>query len=250
MPLHLPPRARRTLAPPSLRSQSRFRVQYARVSEYGLDALTGQAATFTRASASTILDSAGQSVPIGYSLPCVEMREWFGVSCAGVRYGTGDDCWYPCDLLPECATVLCEGINCGTAQTNGAGLVGIMRDDSTGNRLVVRGTGTTFAVDLIGGATSTATLGAAVASLASFELLVQIDDNGTQQRVRIGGCVNGATVSWSVWGDWITRLATWGTGARLRLNRVGNAGTQGEAWIRQVAWDVGLLDLTTMQERR
>ena len=171
MPLHLPPRARRSLTPPRLQSASRFRVQYARVVEYGLDALTGQAATFTRASASTILDSAGQNVPIGYGLPRVEMREWFGVSRAGVRFGTGDDCWYPCDALPECATVLIEGINLGTAQTSGAGLVGIMRDDVTDHRLVVRGTGTTFAVDLIGSATST---------LCEFEINVETVSSSTR----------------------------------------------------------------------
>lgn len=250
MPLHLPPRARRTLAPPSLRSQSRFRVQYARVVEYGLDALTGQPATFTRASTSTILDSAGLTVPVGYGLPRAEVRDWFGVPSAGVRFGAGDDCWYHCGWLPESGTLLLEGINLGTAQSDGAGLAGIMRDDATGNRLVVRGTGTTFAADLIGGSTSTATLTVAVPHGAPFELAVQIDDDATDQRVRVGGTVHGATVAWSAWGDPIPRITAWGTGARLRLNRVGSAGLQGDAWWRQVAWEAGLVDLHTMQERR
>jgi len=242
----IPPVLQRESAPPRLKASARFRVQARR----GLDALTGQAATLVRASTATITDSAGATVTIGHSMPRLESRTWLGAPAIGVRLGT-DDLTYPLDWLPETGTLFVEGINLGTAQTNGRGLVYLGRDDATGARLVVRGTGTTLAVDFInaGGLTSTATLGSAVANGAAFHLVVQLDDDGTNQRVRIGGAVNGTPVALSAYGTARARAAAWGTEARCRVNRVGSAGSQGDVWLRQLAWHAGLLTVDEMGAR-
>jgi hypothetical protein len=151
-----------------------------------------------------------------------------------------DDLTYPLDGLPGTGTWLIEGVNLGTAQTSGAGLLYLGLDAGTGTRLVVRGTGTTVAVDLIVGAnTSTATHPAACASGVAFQVVVQIEDTGTTQRVRIGGRI-GSTEAFSAWGTAIARAAAWPSGSRVRLNRVGSAGTQGSVWLRTVGYMPGL----------
>lgn len=233
---YLPPVAVVNLGAPTLRPVARFRVDYAR----GLDALTGQAAAFTRATTATMLDSAGATVTVGHSRPRREARSFLGAAELGLRVTT-DDVTYPCLLVPETGTWLVEGVNLGTAQTSGAGLLYVGRDDGTGARLVIRGTGTTFAVDWFNAAgdLSTATLGTAVANGAGFQLVVQLEDTGTTQRVRIGGAVNGNAVAFSSYGTARARAAAYGTGPRIRVNRVGSAGAQGNAWVRAIAYDAG-----------
>lgn len=243
---YIPPLLQRSTTAPTLRASSRFRAQIRR----GLDALTGQAATLVRASTATITDSAGATVTVGHSMPRLEPRTWLGSAAVGLRM-TNDDLTYPLDFLPEAATVFVELVNLGTAQTNNLGLVYLGRDDATGARLVVRGTGTTLAVDFVNaaGLTSTATLGSALANGAAAQLLVHVDDDGTNQRVRIGGAVNGADVGLSAYGTARARAAAWGTGAKIRVNRVGSAGAQGSVWIRDLAWHPGLLTVAEMLER-
>lgn len=233
------PRAVRRTGVPVLHPQARFRVRFGR----SLTADTGQAATFTRASTSTALDSTGASVTVGYGRPRAEIRAWTDTAVGGLRMTT-DDLTYPLDWRPEKGTLYVAGINLGTAQASGGGLVYLGADAGTGNRLVVRGTGSTFAVDLVSGAnTSTATLPVSVANGARFELAVQVDDDGTNQRVRCRALVVGAGSAWSAWGSSIARAATWAAGSVFRLNRVGSAGTQGDVWLREVAWEAGLFDV-------
>lgn len=238
-----PPPAVANIGGPTLRPVSRFRVDYAR----GLDAITGQAATLTRPSAATMLDSAGVTVTVPHSRPRREARTFLGTAEIGLRVAA-DDITYACTLVPESGTWLVEGVNLGTAQTNNAGLLYVGRDDGTGARLVVRGTGTTFAVDWFNAAeaVSTATLGAAVASGAAFQLVVQLEDTGGNQRVRIGGAVNGGAVAFSAFGTARARAASYGAGARIRANRVGSAGLQGNAWLRDIAYDAGAKVLADM----
>lgn len=237
---YLAPPAMADTGGPRLRPVARLRVDYAR----GLDAITGHVATLTRPSAATMLDSAGNTVTVAHSRPRREARTVLGAAAVGLRVST-EDVTYPCTLVPETATIAVAGVNLGTAQTNNAGLLYIGRDDGTGARLVLRGTGSTFAVEWINAAneSSPATLGAAVASGAAFELLVQLEDTGGTQRVRIGGTVNGAPVAFSSWGTARARAAAFGAGARVRVNRLGSAGAQGNAWLAGFSWTAGALTL-------
>lgn len=240
---YLPPRAQRAQSVPAVRSALRFSLPFRR----GLTAITGQTATLVRASTATLVDSNGTTVTVGHTMPRWESRTWGGSAALGLRVVT-DDLTVPWSLPPAAGTWLIEAINLGTAQTSGAGLMYLGRDDATGARLVVRGTGTTFAVDLVNAAgdTSTATFGTAVSSGHAVQLVVQIDDDGASQRVRIGGTVNGGGVAFSAYGTARARASAWGTDAKLRFNRVGSAGTQGSAWLRSVAYHTGALTVDEM----
>lgn len=242
IPLIAPP-ASRTNASPTLRSTQRFRAEYAR----GLTAITGHAPTFTRASTATFTDSAGVTVTAPHSRPRREARTWNGAAELGLRVST-DDLTYAWDVLPESGTFLLELIDLGTAGTANAGLLYVGNDGATGARLAVTGGSNTYAVTYTnaGGLTSVATFGSTVSSSDVVQVVVQFEDDGTNQRVRIGGTDNGATVAFSAWGTARARSATWGTGTRLRLNRIGSAGTQGSAWLRTVAYAPGLLTLADL----
>lgn len=235
----LPPPATRRLGVPTLRPLALHQWQATRLS---LAALTGQAGTLTRSGTATFTDSAGATVTAVHSMPRWESRTWLGAPAIGLRVGTEDLSW-PLDWTLGTSTWLVEAITLGTAGTSGAGLLYAGLDAGTGNRLVVRGTGTTVAVDLVIGAnTSTATFGSALGNPEAAQVLVQVEDSGTTQRVRISGTDNGTPVSWSAWGTAIAR-GTLPSGARLRVNRVGSGGTQGSAWLRRVAVYRGLLTL-------
>ena len=241
----LPPPAAARLGVPLLRSLALDHWQASRLS---LTALTGQVGTLTRSGTATFSDSAGSTVTANHSMPRWESRSWFGAPAIGLRMATDDATW-PLDWPLQTLTVLVEAINLGTAQTSGQGLLYAGLDAGTGNRLVIRGTGTTFAVDLVIGAnTSTATLPVAVANGAAVQLLLQLEDTGTTQRVRLGGAVNGADAGFSAWGTAITR-GTLPSGALLRLNRVGSGGAQGSAWFRRRAIHPGLLLLQDALDR-
>lgn len=235
-----PPAATAETGGPRLRPVARMRVDYAR----GLDALTGQAGTLVRPTAATLLDSAGATVTVPHSRPRREARTFLGAQAVGLRVTT-DDVTYPCTLVPETATLSVEGVNLGTAQTNGAGLLYIGRDDATGARVVLRGTGTTLAAEFVNdtGLVSTATLGLAVPNGAAFQLVAQLEDAGGNMRVRVGGAVNGTAVAFSSWGTARPRAVAFGAGARVRVNRTGSTGTQGNAWLAGFAWTAGALTL-------
>lgn len=226
----LPPPAVRRLGVPALRPVALHAWEARRLS---LDALTGQAGAFTRASTATMTDGHGATVTVGHSMPRWEPRAWGDGVAVGLRMTTDDASW-PAEWTTGTRTVLIEGINLGTAQTSGEGLLYVGVDAATGNRLVVRGTGTTFAVDLVIGAnTSTATLASAVPNGAAFQLAVTITDTGTTQAVEIRGTVNRAVVA-PASGSAIAR-GEWGDNTKLRINRVGSAGSQGDAWFKRVS---------------
>lgn len=232
MPSTLPPPAVRRTGVPTIRSVARHQWQGRRLS---LDALTGQVGTLTRAATGTMVDSNGATVTAAHSMPRWESRTWLGSAGVGLRLAADDLTW-TCGWSLEEGTLLVEAIEVSSIGS-GKGLAYIGRDDDTGNRLVVRGTGSTFAVDLkIGANTSTATFGSAVAADDDVQLVVQVDDDGVDMKVRIGGAVNGTPVAFSAWGTSIARGTAWGTGAKVRANRVGSAGSQGSTWLRSLAW--------------
>ncbi len=241
--IRIPPRARR--APLNTqRSTSRFRVRF----RDGLDALTGQPGTLVRASTSTALDAKGNTITVGYGRPRQEMRAWEGDELvAGLRMST-DDLTYPCAWLPETATILVELINLGSRTTGGTLYVG--NDGVSGGRLFIDSDGTNYRATLHNGsADEVVTLTAGPATDGGAVLLLQLDDDGTNQRIRLGCRIVGGPTEWTAWSASQARMATFGTGAKVRLNRIGSAGTQGASWFREVAWEPGLWDHAEMAER-
>lgn len=241
----LPPPASARLGVPRLRPLALDQWQAHRLS---LTAVTGQAGTLTRAGTATFVDSSGATITAVHSMPRWESRTWNGAPAVGLRMTTDDLSW-PLTWSLQTMTILVEGVNLGTAQTSGHGLLYVGLDAGTGNRLVLRGTGTTIAADLIIGAnTSTATFPSAIANGDAFQLLLEVEDNGTTQRIRLGGTDNGVAVGFSAFGTAIARGA-FPAGATVRLNRVGSAGAQGSAWFRRRAMYPGLLSLSDAVNR-
>jgi hypothetical protein len=242
-------RSVRRAAGPVIRSVSRFRWQARSVD---LEAVTAQVGTLVRPDKRNTLDSAGNVYTVGHSMPRWEARTWAGDRQAlGIRLNADDLTW-PCNWVPERASVLIELAEAGTRTTAGAGLLYLGRDDQTGARLIVDSDGTNYRATIHNGTSSaSATLATATPTSGQLaRLVVQLDDDGTNQRVRLAltPVATGITTE-TAWSSTVARAAAWGSGATLRLNRVGSAGTQGSTWIRQVAWMAGLLTASDMLAR-
>lgn len=239
-----PARAVRRQNAPVLTAVSRFRWQ----GRFGaLDALTGQAGTLTRAATGTAVDANGTTYTAGHSMPRWESR----ASQLGLRLAADDLTW-PCNWVPEQATILIDFSEAGTRTTSGAGLLYIGNDAQSGGRLIVDASSNQYRATIHNGttsqsvslATSTPTTG------QQARLLVQLDDDGTNQRVRLLlGIVGVSGETITAWSSTVARTATWGATAKVRANRVGSAGTQGSTWVREIAWVPGLLSADEMGAR-
>lgn len=246
----LPARAVRRVTQPGLVSVSRFRWQARRGS---LDGITGQTGTLVRAATGTAVDVTGTTYTAGHSMPRWENRDFL---TGGARYELGlrlaaDDLTWDANWLPETGTLYVEFSEEGTRTTANAGLVYVGNDGQTGGRLILDSSGTNYRATIHNGTTSqSVSLATATPTTGQMaRLAVQLEDTGGNQRVRLLLSVNGGTVTTTAYSSTVTRTATWGTGARVRLNRVGSAGTQGNTWVRQVAWAPGLLSLDEMRDR-
>jgi hypothetical protein len=240
----IPARAVRRQNAPVLTAVSRFRWQ-GRLGSLG--AVTGQQGTLTRAATGTAVDSLGVTYTAAHSMPRWESRG----GQLGLRLGADDLTW-PCQWTPEQATILIEFAEEGTRTTSGAGLLYLGNGAQTGGRLIVDATGTQYRATIHNGTTSqSVTLDTATPTTGQpARLLLHLDDDGTAQRVRLWLDVpSEAGEVATAWSSTVTRTATWGAASRLRVNRVGSAGTQGSTWVRQIAWCAGLLTLDEMVGR-
>lgn len=245
-----PARGVRRAIAPTLTSVSRFRWQARRGT---LDAITGQVGTLTRASTGTAVDITGTTYTARHSMPRWENRDF---NAGGSRYELGlrmtaDDLEWAANWLPETGTFYVEFSEEGTRTTTGAGLLYLGRDDQTGARLFVNSSGTNYQATIHNGTTSqTIALATATPTTGQMaRLAVQLLDSGGNQQVRLILRVGSGSDTTTAYTTAITRAAAWGTGAKLRLNRIGNAGTQGSTWVRQVAYAPGLLSIDDMAAR-
>jgi hypothetical protein len=252
MPNYAPVAARavRRQNAPVLTPVSRFRWQ-ARFGD--LDALTGQTGTLLRAATGTALDANGTTYTAGHSMPRWEARDY---NATGFRDTLGlrlaaDDLTYLCNWTPERATLLIEFSEAGTRTTAGAGLVYLGNDGQTGARLIVDASTSQYRATIHNGTTSQSVSLATSTPTTdqTARLVVQLDDDGTNQRVRLILRIGTGSDTTTAYSSTVTRAAAWGTDAKVRLNRVGSAGTQGSTWVRQVAWCAGLLTIDEMVAR-
>jgi hypothetical protein len=226
---------------PVLVSDSRFRW----VGRFGeLDAVTGQVGTLTRAAAGTAVDVLGATYTAGHSMPRWESRDYSG---SGRRYELGvrlaaDDLTWPANWVPGTGTLLVDFSEAGTRTTANAGVVYVGNDAVSGARVSLDSDGTNYRATIHNGTTGQSVSLATVTPTTGqmTRLALQLDDDGTTQRVRLWLTVAGVETV-SAWSATVARAAAFGIGAKLRLNRTGSAGTQGSTWVRQVAWCAGLL---------
>lgn len=247
----IPARAVRRLTQPVLVSVSRFRWQARRGT---LDAITGQTGALTRAATGTAVDSNGTTYTAAHSMPRWEARDF---AFSGTRDTLGlrlaaDDLTWDANWRPETGTLLGEFSEEGTRTTANAGLLYLGNDAQSGARLLVDSTGSNYRVTFHNGTTSqSASLATGTPTTGQmFRVGVQLEDDGTNQRARlILHVVTTGVETFSAWTTPIARATAWGTGAKLRVNRIGSAGTQGSTWVRQAAWCPSLLTLDEMVTR-
>ena len=218
-----------------------------------LDALTGQVGTLTRATVTTSTDTTQGSWTVGYGYPRWYVYPSWNLSADPIVTGLiaqSEDVAWPIDFVPQSLTVLMEGINTnGTTPVNGGGVLHIGNDAATGNGLSLTGTATTYALTLTtGGGSVTSTLAAAVGNVR-WRLVAQMEDNGTTQRIRLGISINEAAFVFEAWTATLTRAVTFPSGSKVRINRVGSAGTNGQSWFRRVSIYPGLLTLDEASAR-
>lgn len=247
----IPPVSARPAAP-ALRSTALFRWQAAR----GLTAVTGPEGVLTRAqSAVGLVDGAGQLYTAVHSMPAWEARDWRGTGTrqtVGLRLGSSSSCAWTIDAAPQTSTLLVEFSEAGTRTANGAALVYIGNDAQTGGRLILDSTGTNYRATLHNGSASESVSLATATPTTSqaTRLALQLEDDGTYMRVRLWLDVlrtPGETIT--AWSGALLRPASWGAPARVRLNRAGASGTEGNTWVRQIAWVAGLLSPTEVAEQ-
>jgi hypothetical protein len=210
-----------------------------------LDALTGQVGTLTRNFPTTSVDTNQSSYSVPYGYPEWYVYPAWNLSAdpivTGLIMGASDTAW-PIDFVPQSLTVYMEGINAnGATPVNGGGVLHVGNDAATGNALALTGTATTYALTLTTGAGSvTSTLSSAVGNVR-WRLAAQLEDNGTTQRIRLGISINEAAFVFEAWTATLTRAATFPSSSKVRLNRIGSAGTVGQSWFRRVSIYPGLL---------
>lgn len=233
-----PARAVRRIGAPVLSSSALFRWQARRLS---LNALTGQAGSLVRASTATAVDGLGTTWTAAHSQPRPEARDWHGTgarNAIGWRMTTDDLTW-PVLFAPGNGTLYIEAAEVATISASG-GLLYLGNDAGTGAFISVAGNGTQYVATLDVGSTSEAVTGAVAPSADEvFRLAVQLQlsDDASEIRHRLLLDVlrtEGEDVT--AWSAWQTTPAAWGTSAKMRVNRVGSAGTQGSTWVRDVAY--------------
>lgn len=241
----IPSRAVRRLGAPVLQPQALFSWQ-ARFAS--LDALTGQTGTLTRAStAGTIASDDAGPVLVGYGDPrWYSYPNWEASDDPRVTglIAQSEHVEWPLEFVPQSFTVIVEGINTnGATPINGGGILHLGNAAATPAQLSIVGTATTYQLALqTAGGTVTSTLSTAVGDVR-WRILAQMEDNGTTQRIRLGISVTEAAFAWDAWSSTLARAATFPSGSKVRLNRIGSSGTYGSSWFRRLSIYPGLLTL-------
>jgi len=240
-------RAVRRVTGPALQSTALFSWQ----ARFGsLNAMTGQSGTHNPTSQQNGIDTTQLSYLAAYDQPrWYDYQAWSPEPTSRVvgllMRNLGDDVvTWPLTFLPQSLTVLLEGINTnGATPVNGGGIIHLGNDAATGNALSVVGTATTFqAVLTTGGGTVTSTMAEPMGNFR-YRVVVQVEDNGTTQRVRIGASLNETAFAWGTWSSTVTRAADFASGSKVRLNRVGSSGTLSNNFFRRFSIFPGLLTL-------
>lgn len=251
------PQAVRALGAPQIIARARFRYQPRRLS---LDALTGQPGTLTRAASGTGVDGLGATYTAVHSMPRWESRSVDAArlperEALGLRL-VADDLTWPVAYTPAASTIVFDGAEGGTRTTAGAALWYLGNDAQTGARMYVASDGTNYGATLYNGVgsnnVSVSLSGAAPALDALFQMTLQVEesDDATQFRIRLVCDVRySAGEVDSGWSAYLDKPSAWGAGAKMRVNRQGDSGTQGSTWLRELADEYGVLSAADVLER-
>lgn len=231
-------------ATPRLESRCLFRW---RGRDAVLDALTIGGVlpgTLTRSGSANAVDSAGATYACPPHAPRWEVRDLSASvgtrDTVGLRVTSDDVVWPSTIWLPAACSVAVDLVNEGGRTISGGGVIYYGRDDATGARLWIDSDGTNYRFTHHNGTSSvSATLATATPATGTrATLLGELRaDGAVRLSLAVGGSRSATSTSWS---STLALASAWGAGARWRLNRVGSAGTQGDAWIAD-AWAIPTL---------
>lgn len=225
---------------PIIDSVSRFRW----LSRTGsLNALTGQIGTFARTTTGTATDSAGVTYTAAHSMPRWEARTFNGTPSLGLYMAhTSEELTWPVDWTPDTATLVVEFIEAGTRTTADAALVGICNDAAAQANFSITSNGTNYVGNFYNGtAGRNITLSTGPSLGAACRIALQMEDDGTDVRIRLIYDPITSSTTTTAWSLTRTRMAALAAGSKLRINRAAAGAQQGTLWVRQVAWVPGLL---------
>jgi hypothetical protein len=214
-----------------------------------IDLVSGQPGTFSRGATATVFDSNGVSITLANATPRFEPRDWLGTSARthmGLLMGTSDRLHYAADWRPRACAFWIEGIETGGAAISGGGVLSITIDAATGAYLRVDSTGTVYRVRHSNGINAEVAQALAVAPTVGqrFVLRGQLYADGSVQlwqSINEGAETNTVRSVAPAAG----LAASWGAGARLRLNSAGT-GNGGSLWARRFKVVPGVPDYTTL----
>lgn len=237
----MPARAVRRVTAPALQSTALFHWAARSMS---LTAYTGQQGALIRASSDYTEDSNGVGISSGYARPRWFGSSWLGTPSTFLYCHTADNISWPITFPLQTMTILIEWVNLATTQTSGAGLFAVGKDDSTGARVYAQQfpTNKLAAYDSNGSTGGGSDYANTIAANDRVQSVVQFELTGGTQRVRLGCALNGGALTFAAFGS-SNAAGTFGASPVLRLNRVGAAGTAGQALFRRVAIFPGLLTL-------
>lgn len=221
-----------------------------RCADQNLTALTGHAATFSRAATASIVDSNNVAFTAAQHQPAWEPRDWDadGTSSReemGLLLGTSDRLTYECDWRPKAFAFWIEFIQVGGMPASGVPLFTITNDTPNGAQFNLQSSSAFWQVvhDNTDGSAVTATLAAAPASGNRVILRGQAYTDGS---VQLWQSINGATETFTAQTGVNTFASTWGSGtAKIRIGGRGTA-AYGALWLKCLKLVPGIPSYTTL----
>lgn len=203
-----------------------------------LETLRGDAGTLTRTATHTAVDANGVTYTAADAAPLWEAIDIGSGQrdALGLRMDT-DEVTFPVAPPPAALTWFVEF----TQISGKSGAFYLGNDGQTGARWWIDASGGNYRVSHNNGSvTRSSTLSATPSPGDRIRLAAQLLADGS---VRLHQSINEGAVTSAPLSSDATLAAAWGTGALVRLNRVGSAGAQGGCILRRLKIAAGVLTL-------
>lgn len=199
---------------------------------FSLTALSGQAATFSRAATETPADFNGTTRTIVHSAPAWQHEDWDGDSTRdtpALLLGGSNKVYWSLPLLPGAVTVYVEFVERGAVAVASAAVAYVGNAGNTGARLWIDSTGTYYRVRHHNGTSEvTATLAAAPTTGQRVALRATLASDG---KVQLHQSINGAAESSTSASSALTLATAW-SDTRLYLGTTGDTNAGANAVLR------------------
>jgi hypothetical protein len=216
---------------------------------YDLTALSGQAATFSRAATATPADVNGTTRTVVHSQPAWQHEDWDGDATRDtpcLLMGTSDKCYWSMLAPPEAGTWSVEFVERGTLATASDAIAYIGNAGNTGARLWIDSTGTFYRVRHHNGTAEVTSTISSGAPTAGQRVIIRVVLASTGS-VQIFQSINGAAET-SGSASATNALATAWSDTRLYLGTTGDTNAGSTAFVRARMYLGGTLTAAQMLE--